>query len=80
MSKDSSLATPIPVFDRESYAFWKIQMRTLFISQDLWEIIEQGFPQPEDVETLATWNATKQKEYKENIRKDAKALLFIQKG
>ncbi|XP_073120811.1 uncharacterized protein [Henckelia pumila] len=79
MSKDS-LTTPIPVFDGESYEFWRVQMKTLFISQDLWEIVESGIPEPADAETLATWTQAKQKEYRENIRRDAKALLFIQQG
>ncbi|XP_073152109.1 uncharacterized protein [Henckelia pumila] len=79
MSKDS-LTTPIPVFDGESYEFWRVQMKTLFISQDLWEIVENGIPEPADAETLSTWTQAKQKEYRKNIRRDAKALLFIQQG
>ena len=55
-------------------------MQTLFISQDLWDVIENDYPVLESQEELATWTTTKQKEYKQNKQHDAKALLFIQQG
>ena len=55
-------------------------MQTLFISQDLWDVIENGYPVPESPEELATRTTTKQKEYKQNKQHDAKTLLFIQQG
>ncbi|KAL5731946.1 hypothetical protein ACHQM5_004621 [Ranunculus cassubicifolius] len=50
-------------------------MRTLFISRDLLEYVEDGFDEPEDTTTLSNDEA---KQLKENIKKDAKALLLIQ--
>jgi Domain of unknown function (DUF4219) len=32
-----------PVFDGESYDYWSIKMKTLLISQDLWEIVEECY-------------------------------------
>ena len=55
-------------------------MQTLFISQDLWNVIENSYPVLESQEELTTWTTTKQKEYKQNKQHDAKALLFIQQG
>lgn len=72
--------TLVPIFNGEAYDYWSIQMQTLFISQDLWDVIENGYPVPESQEELATWTAAKQKEYKQNKQHDAKALLFIQQG
>lgn len=40
--------------DGESYDYWSIQMKTLFISQDLWELVENGYDAPEDATALAT--------------------------
>ena len=54
-------------------------MKTLFISQDLWDLVEEGYEEPESTTTLATWIDAK-KEFKENMKKDAKALFFIQQG
>jgi len=72
--------TLVPIFNGEAYDYWSIQMQTLFISQDLWDAIENGYPVPESQEELVTWTAAKQKEYKQNKQHDAKALLFIQQG
>lgn len=52
----------------------------LFISQELWELVEGAYDEPDDSATLASWKAAKQKEFKENKKKDAKLLLFIQQG
>ena len=52
-------------------------MKTLFISQDLWGAIEEGFEEV-SAEEQTTWSATKLKEYKQSIQRDVKALLLIQ--
>lgn len=59
----------IPVFKGESYEFWSIKMKTLFKSQELWDLVENGYPDPDDEAKL-----------KENRKKDAKALFFIQQA
>lgn len=60
----------IPVFDGNKYEFWSIKMKTLFKSQELWEFVEDG-------------NDDKDKDeqnLKENKKKDAKALFFLQQA
>ncbi|GJZ79695.1 retrovirus-related pol polyprotein from transposon TNT 1-94 [Tanacetum coccineum] len=61
----------IPIFKGDSYEFWSIKMKTLFKSQDLWDFVESGFPEEESSD-----NARQ----KENLKKDAKALFFIQQA
>jgi len=41
----------IPIFTGENYDFWSVKMKTFFHSQDLWDIIEEGFTIPEDTST-----------------------------
>ena len=65
---------PSSFFTNESYDFWSTQMKTIFISQDLWDLIKEDYEQPKDLLTLTT---AKLKEYKQ---RDARALLFIQQG
>ncbi|CAL8138492.1 unnamed protein product [Prunus armeniaca] len=50
-------------------------MKTLFISQGLWDIVENGY---EEQETSKAGKETQEKQqtYKENKKKDAKALLL----
>ncbi|KAK3029226.1 hypothetical protein RJ639_039306 [Escallonia herrerae] len=51
------------------YEFWSIRMRTLLKSQDLWDLVEQGYPDPNEESKL-----------KENKKKDSKALVIIQQA
>ena len=67
----------IPIFNGENYDFWSIKMKTFFCSQDLWDVVDEGFTIPEDTSTL---NANQKKELKENKQKDSKALFFLQQA
>ena len=60
----------IPIFDGDKYEFWSIKMKTLFQSQELWEFIEDGYDDKDK-------DASK---LKENKKKDAKALFFLQQS
>jgi len=63
-----SVAQPlIPVFKGESYEFWSIRMKTILKSQDLWDLVERGYTDPDEENRL-----------RDNKKKDAKALVFIQ--
>ncbi|KAF7826562.1 Retrovirus-related Pol polyprotein from transposon TNT 1-94 [Senna tora] len=57
----------ILIFNCENYEFWSIKMKTLFKSQYLWDLVEQGFADPDEEGKL-----------KENRKKDSKALFLIQ--
>lgn len=59
----------VPVFSGENYRFWTIKIKTFFISQDLWDLVENGYT-----------DAEKSSEVKELRKKDAKALLVLQQA
>lgn len=70
----SSSSQPLmPIFTSEKYEFWNIKMKTLFKSQEVWELVEQGFVDlagsDEEAEKL-----------KETKKKDAKSLFLIQQA
>jgi hypothetical protein len=67
----------VPIFSSENYNFWFIKMKTLFVSIDLWEMVESGYEIPESTSTLTE---AQKKELKENKSNDARALEMIQKG
>lgn len=54
---------PIPIFNGENYDYWDIKMRTFFMSQGLWDIVDNGFNNPADISRLT-------KEEKEKLDKD----------
>ncbi|KAI5326674.1 hypothetical protein L3X38_035748 [Prunus dulcis] len=69
----------MPIFYGENYEYWSVQMKTLFISQDLWDIVEDGYEEQE-ISKAGKETQEKQQTYKENKKKDAKALFLIQQG
>ena len=53
----------VPIFNGENYDFWRVKIETYFSSQDLWDIVEEGFTIPADTSAL---NASQEKELKKN--------------
>ena len=66
-----------PQFDGGNYDFWCVKMKTIFLSFDLWDYVEDGFVEVEDTTNLSI--AEKQ-QLKDHRKKDAKALSLIQQG
>ena len=60
----------VPIFSGENYGFWSIRMRTFFISQDLWDLVENDYAEADNSKVTE-----KSTDFKESRRKDAKALL-----
>lgn len=69
----------VPQLSKDQYEDWCIKMKALFGSQDLWEIVNDGFENPSD-ETKAALTKEKEDELKENLNKDQRALFFIYAG
>jgi hypothetical protein len=44
----SILQPQIPIFNGKNYDYWSIRMKTLFCSQDVWDLVENGFPELAD--------------------------------
>uniref|UniRef100_A0A3Q7HM55 Uncharacterized protein n=1 Tax=Solanum lycopersicum TaxID=4081 RepID=A0A3Q7HM55_SOLLC len=59
----------IPVFKGESYELWSIRMKTILKFQDLWDLVERGYTDSDEENWL-----------RDNKKKDAKALVFIQQA
>ncbi|XP_021909034.1 uncharacterized protein LOC110823062 isoform X4 [Carica papaya] len=58
----------------EKYEFWSIKMKTLFKSQDFWDLVEYGFVDLEDPDEEA------EERLKETKKKDSKALFLVQQA
>ncbi|CAH9114996.1 unnamed protein product [Cuscuta europaea] len=64
------LLSRIPLFDGSGYEIWSIMMKTMFISQDLWDLVEGGYTE-------------KELTFEESLyvrKKDARTLFFIQQA
>ncbi|XP_077237192.1 uncharacterized protein LOC143878863 [Tasmannia lanceolata] len=66
------LQPQLPRFNSKNYNQWSIQMKVLYGSQDLWDIVETGVEDPEDQAALTPQQLN---ELKENRKKDKKALF-----
>jgi hypothetical protein len=72
---NNSVQYQIPLFCGENYEYWNVKMRTLLISQDLWMLVSVGYTEPADQTTYNALSVVQKIELKENMKKDAKALL-----
>ncbi|XP_039141167.1 uncharacterized protein LOC120278439 [Dioscorea cayenensis subsp. rotundata] len=59
----------VPIFKGEEYGRWSLRMKTVFQSQDLWDLVENGMPKGED-----------EGKEKESKKRDAKARCLIQQA
>ncbi|GMP62414.1 hypothetical protein CsSME_00024529 [Camellia sinensis var. sinensis] len=55
----------IPIFDGTNYKIWSVKMKTLLLSMDLWDTVQNGYDDESN---------------KEKQQKDAAALYHIQQG
>ncbi|KAI5348631.1 hypothetical protein L3X38_001518 [Prunus dulcis] len=64
-----------PIFNGENYEFWKIRMRTIFKSHEIWNLVEKGLQVPD---SKADEEGSSDSEMVSLLMKDAKALGIIQ--
>ncbi|CAL9226316.1 unnamed protein product, partial [Arabidopsis halleri] len=60
----------VPQFKGEKYHLWSLKMKTMFRSQEVWDLVENGF---EDANPAAP-----DQQLRESRKKDAKSLFLIQ--
>ncbi|KAM1411654.1 hypothetical protein ACFX14_024165 [Malus domestica] len=64
-----------PVFNGENFDFWKIKMKTIFHSHELWDLVKKGYDTPTKKEDELT--EVDKKRIQNNVVKDARALGII---
>eukprot|EP00253_Pinus_taeda_P020908 PITA_20908 len=69
--------TQLPRFNGKNYDYWAITMRVLFASQDLWELVQDGFEEPIDDNEFNRLTQAEKDLLKSNKKKDSKALVFL---
>ncbi|XP_073104405.1 uncharacterized protein [Elaeis guineensis] len=73
----NNMQFPIPRLTTTNYENWSIQMKALLGSQDIWEVVEKGYEEPQDdrAQTMVQRTALV-----DQRKKDKKALYFIYQG
>ena len=69
--------TQLPQFNGKNYDYWEITMRALFASQDLWELVEDGFEESTDENSFNALTQAEKDLLKNNRKKDSKALFYL---
>ena len=67
----------LPQFNGKNYDYWAITMRAMFASQDLWELVEDGFEEPIDENEFNALTQAEMDLLKRNKKKDSKALFYL---
>ncbi|KAM4105984.1 hypothetical protein ACB094_04G032500 [Castanea mollissima] len=73
------LQPQIPKLTKENYESWQIQMKVLFGSQELWELVTDGYVKPTS-EQEATYNGKQKNLLKDQRKKDKKARFLLYQG
>ena len=69
--------TQLSQFNGRNYDYWGITMRTLFSSQNLWELVEDCLEEPIDEQAFNTLTQEEKDLLKSNRKKDSKALFYL---
>ena len=78
MSRSNLTQPQIPQFNGKNDEYWSIKMKTLFCSQELWDLVENSFTEAPYQAAYNTLSQAQKVILKEDKKKDAKALLLIQ--
>lgn len=77
-TSSTSLSNPqISKFNGKNYNYWAITMKTLFSSQDIWDLVENGLQEPADAVSYNILSQAKRDFWRDNTKKDSKAVLYI---
>ncbi|KAK8936808.1 hypothetical protein KSP39_PZI011861 [Platanthera zijinensis] len=69
----------VPKLTKTNYGNWSIQMKVLLASKELWEVVEDGYEEP-DAEAEAKLTNTQRTVLREARKKDKKALFTLYQG
>ncbi|XP_061363230.1 uncharacterized protein LOC133306870 [Gastrolobium bilobum] len=70
----------IPKLSKSNYGNWSIQMKMLLSSQDIWDLVEDGYIEPANAAAEAVLSDAQRNMLKDSRKKDKKALFLIFEG
>ncbi|XP_042009130.1 uncharacterized protein LOC121757690 [Salvia splendens] len=70
----------IPKLEKHNYGNWSIQMRVLLQSQELWDIVQDGYTEPASQEAEDALTNNQKNALRDARKRDKKALFNIYQG
>ena len=74
MANNNLVPFQVPRLMKENYSSWCIRMKALLGSQDVWDIVSNGYEEPESDAAL---NQAQREALQNTRKKDQKALTII---
>lgn len=75
-TNNNQIQPQIPIFNGKNYEFCAIKMKTLFCSQDIWDLVEKGFAEPQDDAAYQILQQAEKDQLKDNRKKGCKSPIF----
>ena len=77
-TSSTTLTNPqIPQFNGKNYDYWAITMKAVLSSQDIWDLVENGFQELADAAAYNVLSQVERDLLRDNRKKDAKAFFYI---
>ena len=73
----SSNITALPKFNGKNYMQWKIMMKPILVSKDLYNFVEHGYVVPIAVDPIVGLTTTQQQTLHELVKKDNEAIIIL---
>ncbi|KAK4253218.1 hypothetical protein QN277_010548 [Acacia crassicarpa] len=77
MASSNMVPFQVPMLTKSNYDNWSIKMKALLGSQDVWEMVEKGYNEPQEGATLSQ---AQRDSLKDSRKRDKKALYLIYQG
>ena len=74
-STSGSLQTPILI--GKNYEYWYLTMKSLFIVQDVWDIVKHGYAEPTDMKAYNNLTQAEKDVLREQRKKDGNYMFYI---
>lgn len=68
----------VPIFEGVHFEYWSSQMETFFLSQNLWDVIEDGYAKLPEFGSSSDWTQAHKQQYKENIQRNVTTFRYTQ--
>ncbi|XP_028556025.1 uncharacterized protein LOC110109975 [Dendrobium catenatum] len=77
MASNGMIPFQVPTLNNSNYDNWSIKMKALLGAQDVWEMIEKGYNEPQDESSLSQ---AQKDSLRDSRKRDKKALYLIFQG
>ncbi|PKU71906.1 hypothetical protein MA16_Dca021744 [Dendrobium catenatum] len=77
MASNGMIPFQVPTLNNSNYDNWSIKMKALLGVQDVWEMIEKGYKEPQDESSLSQ---AQKDSLRDSRKRDKKALYLIFQG